>query len=207
MKPLLLDLHPWIDGFAWERELSDVAGQWLGLMRIFRPDQPDGLTRREMRSVLRSMSDAARNRFISWLAQVGKGNDNGWTSLVVPFLEEAWPMERRFRTSLSARAWLGLLEDSDDSFPAVYPAVKKFLVPVEPNGYSFFRFTRETDEDEPITTRFPEVTLDLVDAVTPGVVTGPPYELPGILGLIAETDRSLASDPRYLRLIDLVEQS
>ena len=207
VKPLLLDLHPWIEGFAWERELSDVAGQWLGLMRIFRPDQPDGLTRREMRSVLRSMSDAARHRFISWLAQVGKGNDNGWTSLVVPFLEEAWPKERRFRTSLSARAWLGLLEDSDDSFPAVYPAVKKFLVPVEPNGYSFFRFTRETDEDEPITTRFPEVTLDLVDAVTPGVVTGPPYELPGILGLIAETDRSLASDPRYLRLIDLVEQS
>ena len=207
VKPLLLDLHPWVDGFAWERELSDVAGQWLGVMRIFRPDQPDGLTRREMRSALRSMSEDARNRFISWLARVGKGNDNGWTSLVVPFLEEVWPMERKFRTSLSARAWLGLLEYSDDSVPAVYPVVQKFLVPVEPNGYSFYRFTRETDEDEPITTRFPESTLDLLDAVTPGVVTRPPYELPRILDLIVEADCSLASDPRYLRLIDLVERS
>ena len=207
IKPLLLELHPWIDGFAWDNERSKVAGQWLGWMRIFRPDEPDGLTTREMRSALRSMSDDARNRFISWLARVGKGNDNGWTGLVVPFIEEVWPKERKFRTSLSARAWLGLLENTDDSFPEVHAAVKEFLVPVEPDGYPVFRFTEGNEDEEAIATRFPEATLDLVHAVTPDVVVQPPHEMQEALELISESDGLLASDPRYLRLIDLVERS
>lgn len=207
IKPLLIDLFPWIDGFSWDRDLSNVAAQWLGFMRVFHPDQPDGLTKREMRTVLRSMADESRNRFIFWLGEVGQKNENGWTELVVPFINEVWPRERRFRTSASMRAWIGLLDDTGDSFPAVYGAVKKFLVPVETNDHPFYRFTREINDEDPITTRFPEATLDLMNAVTPQVITRPPYELPKVLAVIAETNPALTSDPRYLRLIDLVERS
>lgn len=207
IKPLLVALHPWIDGFSWDRDLSKTVGQWLGWMRIFRPDQPDGLTKREMRAVLRSMSDGARNEFIFWLGMVGQGNENGWIELVIPFLKDVWPRERRYRTSSSVRYWVGLLDDTGDSFPAVYGAVKRFLVPVETNDHPFYRFTREIDDEEPITKRFPEATLDLMNAVTPDVLTKPPYELPQVLAVIAETDPALTSDPRYLRLIGLVERS
>lgn len=207
IKPLLIDLFPWIDEFSWDRDLSNVAAQWLGYMRVFHPDQPDGLTKREMRTVLRSMADESRNRFIFWLGRVGRKNENGWTDLVVPFINEVWPRERRFRTSTSMRAWIGLLDDTGDSFPTVYGAVKKFLVPVETNDHPFYRFTREINDEEPITTRFPEATLDLMNAVTPQVITRAPYELPKVLALIAETGPALTSDPRYLRLIDLVERS
>lgn len=55
--------------------------------------------------------------------------------------------------------------------------------------------------------RYPEATLDLMNRVTPQALTRPPYELPKVLALIAETDPKLASDERYLRLIDLVERS
>ncbi|MCY3880083.1 MAG: SIR2 family protein [Rhodobacteraceae bacterium] len=207
VKPLLLNLHPWIDRFTWGDELSEVAGEWLGSMRIFRPDQPDGLTKKEMRSALRSMSDDTRCRFILWLGLVGGDNDDGWANLVVPFVDTVWPRELMFRTSSSARAWLRLLENTGDSFPAVYPAVKKFLAPVEPNGYPFYRLTRGTDDGESITTRFPEAMLDLMNTVTPVVVQHLPYKLPEILEMISESDESLTSDPRYLRLIDLVERS
>lgn len=207
IKPLLINILPWIEGFSWDHDLSDVASQWLGFMRVFHPDQPQGLTKREMRMVLRSMSDESRNRFIFWLGMVGQNNENGWTDLIVPFINEVWPRERRFRTSASLRAWIGLLDDTGDSFREVYEAVKKFLTPVETIEHPFYRFTREINEEEPITTRFPEATLDLMNTVTPKTLTRPSYELPKVLALIAETNPALTSDPRYLRLIDLVERS
>ncbi|MNU08386.1 hypothetical protein D3C72_2544040 [compost metagenome] len=54
---------------------------------------------------------------------------------------------------------------------------------------------------------FPDVALDLIDRVMPQTLTRPPYELPKMLTLIAETKPDLTSDSRYLRLIDLVEIS
>lgn len=207
IKPLLIDLFPRIEGFSWNQDLSNSAAQWLGLMRMFRPGEPSGLSRREMRSVLRAMSDDTRNRFIFWLGLVGQKNENGWTKYVIPLINEDWPRERRYRTSASMRAWIGLLDDTGDSFPAVYEAVKKFMVPVETMDHPFLGFTRQFNGEEPITVLFPEETLDLIDRATPQALTRPPYELPKILELIAETKPSLTSDPRYLRLIDLVERS
>lgn len=207
IKPLLLDLIPWVEGFSWGRELSTVAAEWLGFMRVAHPNEPSGLSRGEMRSIFRAMSDDTRNRFISWLGQVGQKNENGWAEHVIPLINEDWPRERRYRTSASMRAWIGLLDDTGDSFPAVYKTVKKFLVPVETNDHPFYRFTLEVSDEKPITALFPEETLDLMNSATPQVLTRPPYELPKVLALIAEAAPGLTSDPRYLRLIDLVERS
>jgi hypothetical protein len=85
--------------------------------------------------------------------------------------------------------------------------VKQFLVPVETDRHPFYRFTKELDDEVPLTAQFPEVTLDLVDTVTPNALSRPPYELPKILEVIAEVAPELTSDHRYLRLIDLVERS
>lgn len=207
IKSLLLELPPWIDQQEWDRDLSKVAAQWLGYMGIFNRDQPDGLTKKEMRNVLRSMSDDTRNRFIFWLGQVGKGNVDGWNKLVVPFMNEVWPRERIYRTASSTNSWIGLLDDTGQSLPAVYASVKQFLVSVETDQHPFYRFTRELDEGTPLTAQFPEATLDLVNTVTPVVLTRPPFELPKILSIIAETAPELRSDHRYLRLIDLVDRS
>lgn len=207
IKPLLLELFPWVEGLSWDRDLSRVAAQWLGYMRLFHPDEASGLSRQEMRSVLRAMSDDTRNNFIFWLGQVGQGNENGWIELVVPFIENEWPRERRYRTSASIMAWIGLLDDTGENFPAVYHAMKAFLVPVEMTDYPFYRFTREVNEEEPITVRFPRETLDLMNRVTPGVLSRPSYQLGQILALIAETEPTLTSDQRYIRLVDLLERS
>jgi len=207
IKPHLINLFPRIEGFSWDRDPSNTAAKWLGYMRVFHPNEPCGLSQSEMRSILRAMSDATRNHFIFWLGLVGHKYENGWAKYVIPLINEEWPRERRYRTSASMRAWIGLLDDTDDSYPAVYEAVKKFLVPVETNDHPFFRFTREIGGEVPITVRFPEATLDLMDRATPQVLARPSYELPKVLELIAETKSDLTSDPRYLRLTDLVERS
>ncbi|MGI3129223.1 SIR2 family protein [Halopseudomonas pachastrellae] len=207
IKPLLLELFPRITGLSGERDFSSLAAQWLGYMRVFHPNEPSGLSQGEMRSVLRAMPDDTRNSFISWLGRVGQRNENGWVERVIPLVSQDWPRERRYRTSASVRAWVGLLDDTGDEFPAVYDTVKKLLVPVETNDQSYYRFTRELSDQEPITALFPETTLDLMDRVTPQVLTRPSYQLPKVLAIIAETDPDLTSDPRYLRLIDLIERS
>ncbi|ATG74481.1 hypothetical protein AN401_11985 [Zobellella denitrificans] len=207
IKPHLLGLIPWLERFSWEDDFSVVAAQWLGFMRVFHRNEPCGLSRGEMRSALRAMSDDTRNQFIFWLGRVGQENENGWVKYVIPLINEDWPRERRYRTSASMRAWIGLLDDTGDSFPAVYEVVKKFLVPVETNDHPFVRFTREINDEQPIAALFPETTLDLMNRATPHALTRPPYELPKVLALIAETEPDLTSDPRYLRLIDLVERN
>ncbi|MCK7613469.1 SIR2 family protein [Roseibium sediminicola] len=207
VKPLLLGLFPKVESFTWDRDVSEIAAEWLGYMRVFHSDEKAGLSRGEMRAALRAMTDDTRNRLIFWLAQVGKSNEEGWTKHVIPFVDEVWPRERRYRTSASVRAWIGLLDDTGEHLPVVLDAVKKFLVPVETSDHPFYRFTRDVDDEEPITVRFPEATLDLMDTITPKVLTRRPYELPKVLSLVAETEPALTSDPRYLRLIDLVERS
>ncbi|GAB5447944.1 SIR2 family protein [Gymnodinialimonas sp.] len=207
LKPLLLTVFPWVEQQAWDRDLSKVAANWLCWMCIFRQDKPDGLTKKEMRNTLRSMSDETRNRVIFWLGMVGQKNDNGWADLVTPFIRDVWPRERAFRTSSSVGSWISMLDDTGDSLPMVYAEVKRFLVPVETDRHPFYRFTRALEDQEPLTKRFPETTLDLVHTVTPTVLTRPPYELPDILSIIAEVQPEIVSDHRYLRLIDLVERS
>ncbi|UUY07036.1 SIR2 family protein [Pseudomonas sp. J452] len=207
IKPLLLGLFPWVERFSWNQDFSNVAAQWLGFMRVFHSNEQGGLSRVEMRSVLRAMSDETRNRFIFWLGLVGKENESGWAKHVIPLIDEDWPRERRYRTSASVRAWIGLLDDTGDSFPVVYEAVKRFVVPVEANDHPFYRFTREIHDGKPITVMFPETTLDLMNRATPHALTRLPYQLAKVLALIAETEPHLTSDPRYLRLIDLVERS
>ena len=207
IKPFLLDVFPWIERFSWDRDLSEVAAKWLGSLRIFHPDEPGGLNRREMRSALRAMSDENRNHFISFLGLVGQDSDDGWAKHVIPFINEDWPRERCYRTSGSMRAWIELLNGTGDNFQAVYEAVKRFLESVETSGHSFYLFTREINDEKPLSARFPDATLDLMNRVTPSVLTRPPYELQKVLAVIAEADEKFTSDPRYLRLIDLVERS
>ena len=207
IKPLLLEVTQWVECQAWDRDLTKVAAQWLGFLYIFKRDEEDGLTKQEMRRALREMSDDTRNQFIWWLGRVGQENDNGWEELVAPFLTEVWPRERRYRTASSVESWIGMLDDTGVSFPTVYKAVKQFLVPVETDRHPFYRFTREVNEEEPITLQFPDETLDLLNTVTPMVLTRTPNELPKILALIVETAPGLRSDHRYLRLIELVEKS
>lgn len=207
IKPQLLNLFPWIEQQSWDADPARVAAQWLGWMSIFRQDPSEGLTKREMRAALRFMSDDIRNSLISWLGTVGQQNERGWVDLIIPFIQDVWPRERVYRTSASVNAWIGLLDDTGDCFPVVYYAVKQFLVPIESDNHPFYRFTRELNDEAPITLKFPEDTLDLIDTVTPRTLTRLSYELPEIVSMIIEAKPELGSDARFLRLTDLIERS
>lgn len=207
IKPFLLSLFPWIEELSWDGDLSNVAARWLGIGRIYPHVGAGGISGAELRSVLRKMSDETRNGFISWLSDVGKENESRRVKHVIPLIKEDWPKEHRFRTSASVSAWTSLLNDTGDNFANVYGVVKKFLVPVETNDHLHYQFTQEIEQERSISMLFPETTLDLMNVTTPPVLTRAPYELPKVLALIVDAKPDLISDPRYLRLIELVERS
>lgn len=207
IKPQLQQLFPWVEGFAWPDELPTIAAAWLGILRVFHHDEPGGFSSGEMRGALRAMSDETRNHFIFKLSKLGQKTPDGWTKYVIPLVSEDWPRERLYRTSTSIRAWISLLGSTGNNFPSVYAAVKRFLVAVEAQDHLFYPFTRENEQNESISVRFPDTTLDLMHVTTPTVLMNVPHELPKVLELIAESEPTLQSDPRYLRLIELVERS
>jgi len=208
IKPQLVKLFPWIEQFAWDDHTVERAATLLCSLRIFHSDEPYGLTSSEMRTLLRNMSEQARIRVIWGLGRVGQENENGWVELVIPFIRDTWPRERRYKTTASVRAWINLLGDAGDHFPAVYEVVKPFLASAHPDELWFYRFKREGREGEkPLASRFPEEVLDLLDLITLESLSRPSHDLPSILELIAEARPSLTSDRRYLRLVDLVERS
>ena len=207
IKPLMLNLFPWIEKFSWKWHTSMETTQWLVQMYVCYPEKPSELTMREMRNILRAMSDDSRSRFINWLEFAARNNEICWVTHIIPFIDNVWPKEKRYRTSGSVSSWINLLHSTGNNFPATYKVVKKFLVSVKMIDSHLHRFTYMIADDEPLTVRFPERTLDLLNHITPGVLSQPPFVLPKVLALIAETDVKLTSDPRYLRLIDLIEQS
>ena len=206
LKPMLLEIFPTVYQWSWDRDLTKVAAQMVIELSIFRQGEPDCITINEARQCIRNMSDANRQDAIFRLGQIGQREDDGWVSHVVPFIEQTWPRERKFRTTEMVSAWVNLLDDTGDYFPLVLKSVRRFLVPVEQESHWLYRFTREIGGQEPLTTKHPAAVLDMLDAIVSNDPQAAPQELSLILDLIEATDPSLARDRRYYRLIDLVEK-
>ena len=181
------------------------AIQWLAQMYMFLPEaDPNQLSAPEMRSILRYSTADARNEFILWLGQVAQVDENGWNLYVIPFVKNVWPLESKYRTSASVKAWINLLDDTGESFPEVYETIKKFLNPVAYSDFWLYRFTHDLKDEEGLTKRFPELVLDMMDRVT-GTQISP--ELKAIIEIVIESAPELETDRRYQRLFELVEMN
>ena len=193
--------------YTWaSREETKQYCRWIVAALLLAGDDGPRLSFKEVRECLRRISPEGRQDVIWLLAQVGARNDDGWEELVIPFIRKAWPNERRYQTGETTEAWLSLLEDTDDSFPKVLAAVGDHLRPVDSGRPVLYPFQREAGANEPLTTRFPRETLDLLDRVAPSGSRDLPYGLADVLGLLVEVEPALVGDARYIRLDALVAQ-
>ena len=174
---------------------------------MYRLNEPIGITAREARDCLRLMDDETRNHAIFILGRLGSENDNGWNDLVIPFVEDIWPRERKFRTKSSALSWVSLLVNTGDMFPIVLVSIRRFLTSVDHGAFWLHRFNNQSGDEESLASRYPESVLELLDAVVTDSPDNAPMELEDVLSLIEEINPSLTKDRRYLRLINLVENT
>src|SRR5690606_9580754 len=125
IRPLLSGLMSWVSQLAWEQQMLSRAAQWLGGIYLFRDGQPELLTKTELKNALRDSADEVRNQFIHWLGRVGQRNENGWVKFVIPFIQNVWPKELKYRTTSSVSSWIHVLDDTGDCFPMVYAVDRK----------------------------------------------------------------------------------
>lgn len=209
LKPLFLKLFPIIYHWNWDDDLVDIATQLVIELSIFRHNEKDGFTNKETRLCLRNMNDSSRQQAISRLGNIGEREKNGWIEYVIPFVNEVWPRERKFRTSRLVASWIYLLDRTDKNFPDVFSAISRNLVPVMNQSNWLFKYTKEWVEvrDKSLTAQYPHTVLQLLDKVISDSSDNIPYELNSILDFIVEIDPSLVNDRKFIRLITLVEQS
>ncbi|MEW8441337.1 MAG: SIR2 family protein [Candidatus Thiodiazotropha taylori] len=205
LKPYMLELFPKIYFWSWDEYPARIATQLVVELAVFRNDETDGFNNNESRQCLRNMEDKNRRDAVFYLGLIGKQKENGWSTHVIPFIKNIWPKERRFRTSSLVSAWVSILGDSGEVFPSVLSTIRKYLVPVEGRRLELHNFSRGFDGEQPLTVKFPAAVLELLDAVVSNNTGNLPFELEQILELVVESDSSLVSDRRYLRLINLIE--
>ena len=176
--------------WGWRRETERYCEEIVGLALA------DGcrLSFEDARRCLRRIRPEGREHVIWFLGRVGAKNDDGWRKLVIPFIRDAWPNERRYRTSGTSKVWLSLLCDTGDAFPDVLDAVWNHLGDVD------WRQAMLAGAMESLAQRFPRQTLDLLDRVAPDEVGEVPYGLSTVLDLLVEAAPALIGDPRYSRL-------
>jgi hypothetical protein len=174
-------MFPRIYDYQWDRDLAEIAAQWISWMAVFALDKDDGVTKRDARNCLRRMNDGTRCEVIHWLGLVGKKNDDGWTEHVIPFINTVWPRERIYKTNASVRAWVSMLVAQGENFPVLFKEVEKFLAPVSGETHWLHRFTKEGGGDDPLTKEYPAEVLSLMSAIVPDSPSDAPVELSKIL--------------------------
>lgn len=205
IKEGFLALPPEMYSWAAKEETKEYC-RWIVAASLVAGDDGPGLSFKEARECLRRINPEGRQHVIWLVAKVGAGNDDGWRELVVPFIRKVWPNEREYQTGETTEAWLWLLKDTGYSFPKVLAAVRDYLRPVNSGRPVLDPFQREAGAKEPLTTRFPRETLDLLDRVAPPGSLDVPYGLANVLGLLVEADPALIGDVRCIRLHTLAAQ-
>ncbi len=204
--PKLVKLFPRVYEWRWDDKLTNLAIKIIIDSCIHRLNKSDGSIASEARRCLKNMSDEDRRSAVFYLDDIGRDKKNGWTEHVIPFIDNVWPKERKFKTTDMVSAWVALLSGTGDDFPAALNCVRSFLVPVNREEFWLHRFNREGADDEPLTAKHPRAVLELLHTIIPNDPMPVPYDLSSILEIIRETNPSLTRNAKYARLIDLVEQ-
>lgn len=188
--------------WGWEKESERDAHNWIVQASLLASDDGPKLIFEEVRDYLRKIDQDDLSHVIWFLSQFGDSNDKGWQKMVIPFIQNAWPRERKFQTEKTSNAWVSMLEDTQEEFPNVLKSIRKLLRPIRSSYNSLHNFY-ETDEKEPLTVKFPDETLDFLDLIVSDDPRYVPYGLSQILNLIVETNPEILTDRRYQRLIEL----
>lgn len=189
--------------WTWKGDRERNAYVWIVQATVPTSTEAPHLTFEEARDCLRRIDHDALTQVIWFLGRVGSGNDNGWKNMVIPFIQKAWPKESKLQTEKTSKAWVSMLDNTDEQFPAVFNIVRDFLRPIRESHFRLYRFINNTDQQDAIISRFPSETLDLLSLIMPDDPRSVPYDLSQALNLLLEANPNITTDRRYGRLREL----
>jgi hypothetical protein len=154
----------------------------------------------EARTALQQATDEGRDQAI-WLLTNIVRDLRGWRKFGKPFVEKAWPRERKYQTSSSSRNFARLAQEAGDHFPDVIKTILPLLGPVDHIDMLIYRAKKDDGEDRvSLATRFPEAMLAFLDRAIPDDPRVAPHDLRSVLTMVADAAPSLRQDRRWRRL-------
>ena len=101
----------------------------------------------EARAALQQATDEGRSQAI-WLLTRIISDQGDWKKFGKPFIQKAWPRERRFQTASSSQNFARLAEEAGDHFPDVVKTILPLLGPVDHVDLLIYRAKTKHDEEE-----------------------------------------------------------
>lgn len=162
----------------------------------------------EARAILQKTIDTGRVHAAWMLTRLVK-DQCVWPTFGKPFLENAWPRERRFQTSATSRQLADLVRAAGDDFPDAVSAVLPILVPAEHIDMILHDMTDDSAGDgggAKLHQRFPQAFLALLDRLITRETRSIPHGLGPAVHAIAEAAPALRQDSRWRRLNEMANR-
>jgi hypothetical protein len=196
LKPHFLKAFPYSSTWAWDDGPINRLNEFLVVACYWNRKHNRYISYAEARVALQQATEDGREHAIWFLTNIVR-DLTGWKKFGKPFVQQAWPRERKFQTSTSSRNFAHLAEEAGDHFPDVVKTVLLLLGPVDHVDMLIYRGTRD---GKALASRFPSAMLALLDRVLPDGAPAPPHDLRSILDMIATAGPTLRQDERWLRL-------
>ncbi|MCC7334759.1 MAG: SIR2 family protein [Pirellulaceae bacterium] len=186
-------------------ELGDFAVQYATLLVLAGIEHPLDALKSKFANALLALPPegllAAANGMTQLLEGAGDQREDYWTNRILPFWKELWPKSVNLISEGLADSLARLCIAARKQFPQALSTVRAWLIPIEHADL----VVRILDESQ-LPTVFPADTLELLDAVV-GDNSLAPLDLDSCLRKVVAADPKLATDPRYLRLVQILKRT
>lgn len=154
------------------------------------------VTDEEMRSVLLNSSNEFRNYILWHLKNWSNSKDHGWDKMLLPFLQNVWPKQKKIRTKNTTSTLCEIALGQVGSFPELSKAVTQLVSKVD----SEHIFIPEVKHASEIASKYPSELLELLYAVLSDKPENWPYGTSDLVKEIEISDSNLQKDPRLIAL-------
>jgi hypothetical protein len=200
LKPYFLRAFPHSSSWLWDDAPIRRLNEFLVVACYWNLRNNRYISYAEARSALQQATEEGREHAIWFLTNIVR-DLNEWKKFGKPFIQKAWPRERRYQTSSSSRNFAHLAEGAGDHFPDVVKTILPLLGPVDRIDMLIYGAEKNGDaQNTGLATRFPESMLSLLDRVIPTASVVPERDLRTILDKIIAADPTLRQDQRWRRL-------
>jgi len=208
LKPHFLNAFSWFS--KWQLDDSSLRHftELLVLYCYWNQNGGGYISYAETRTVLQQTTDVGRTDTAWALVRLVK-NQRVWLSFGKPFVENAWPRERRFQTGETSKQLADLARAAGDEFPDAVTTLLPLLLPVE-HVDTFLFDEGEDSAGENVVPRlhqkFPEAFLALLDRLIVAETASPPYGLGAVVDSLAKAAPHLRQDSRWRRLNEIANR-
>ena len=147
LKPHFLKLFSSAPQWHWHDGAMGRLNEFL-VVATYWNQRADYVTFAEARTALQQADDDGRIHAAAFLARIVT-EQRIWRAFGKPFIQNAWPREKRYQTEGVSRQLATLAEEAGDQFPDVVQTIVPILVPVQQLDMVLHRMKRDAGDEGP----------------------------------------------------------